>query len=242
MATSMNGWEGVIGIVLAAGRSIRMNPVDVPKGLLRVGGKYVLAHITDYWMRYCNRFLVVVSPEARPLYELALQNVAASIELVEQPKPMGIADALSFTESRIDGRFIAILGDCLCNGNFLIPPEMANGFGILSVMGGSQVIERSYTLHYGKERMNGLVEKPKAMQIAKKYCGLGYYFFSPSVFNYIRKTPPSALRSEVEITDVIDGMIKAGESVSPVLFKGRYINLTYPEDIKVAEQIMEVTV
>jgi dTDP-glucose pyrophosphorylase len=66
---------------------------------------------------------------------------------------------------------------------------------------------------------------------------MGVYFFDKRVFDYIRKTPPSALRSEVEITDVIQNMIDAGERIAPVWFKGKYINVTYPEDIRKAEEV-----
>ena len=50
--------------------------------------------------------------------------------------------------------------------------------------------------------------------------------------DYIDKTPPSNLRNEIEITDVIQNMIDNKEQIKPVFFKGNYLNVTFPEDLK----------
>lgn len=67
---------------------------------------------------------------------------------------------------------------------------------------------------------------------------MGTYFFDKRVFDYIGGTPPSILRGEVKITDVIQYMIAAGEEIAPVFFRGNYINITYPENLKKAEEIL----
>ena len=237
----MNEWRDVTGVVLAAGRSIRMEPVDVPKGLLRINGKYVLGHVTDYWAEYCKRFIVVVSPEAKPLYELALPSIPWGIELVEQLEPKGIADALMRVEGRVGERFIVILGDCLCRGEFAWPSDMANGFGIWETSNLDD-IKRSYTVTFGPGGVSGVIEKPKAEQITyhrKGICGMGFYFFNSAVFDYIRRTSTSPLRGEVEITDTIDNMIKHGEPFTAVPFKGDYINLTYAHDLQRAKEMLK---
>jgi len=67
---------------------------------------------------------------------------------------------------------------------------------------------------------------------------MGTYFFDKRIFDYIRKTPKSSLRNEIEITDTIQLMINSRERVSPFFFIGRYLNITYPEDIKEAEELL----
>ena len=52
-------------------------------------------------------------------------------------------------------------------------------------------------------------------------------------------TSPSKMRNEIEITDVMQKMIDSGEILKPVVLEGRYINITYPEDIKKAKKIIE---
>ena len=75
-----------------------------------------------------------------------------------------------------------------------------------------------------------VVEKP--IEITNNYCGMGYYFFKNNIFDYISLTSPSKLRNEIEITDVIQIMIDKGEKIKPVLFKGHYLNITYPENLR----------
>lgn len=233
----MQAWQNVTGVILSAGRSLRMTPVDVPKGLLRINGKYVLGHIVDYWAQYCGRFITVVSPEARPLFELACSGIPWPMEFIEQPRPWGIADALSRVEGKVGNRFIVILGDCLCWGEFAWPRfNMANGLGIWET-NNREDIERSYTVVFGSSGITGVIEKPKGDQVTSWICGMGFYFFSSAVFDYIHHTPPSPLRGEVEIIDVIDNMIKHGEPFVAVPFKGNYINLTYERDLERAKEM-----
>lgn len=71
-----------------------------------------------------------------------------------------------------------------------------------------------------------------------RFCGMGFYFFDRKVFDYIEKAVPSPLRNEIEITDVIQNMIDAGEKISPIFFKGDYLNITYTEDLKKAREIL----
>jgi len=59
------------------------------------------------------------------------------------------------------------------------------------------------------------------------------------VFDYIKITDPSELRNEIEITDVIQKMIKNGEKIKPLFLKGNYLNVTYPDDIEIAENIFK---
>ncbi|MEE9322964.1 MAG: hypothetical protein V3U72_00310, partial [Candidatus Aenigmarchaeota archaeon] len=51
-------------------------------------------------------------------------------------------------------------------------------------------------------------------------------------------TPPSKLRNEIEITDVMQKMIDSGITLKPVKLKGKYINVTYPEDLEKARRVL----
>ena len=54
----------------------------------------------------------------------------------------------------------------------------------------------------------------------------------------VKLTEPSKLRNEIEITDVIQNMIDGGEKIKPALFRGDYLNITYPEDLQKAESLL----
>ena len=68
---------------------------------------------------------------------------------------------------------------------------------------------------------------------------MGFYFFNKRVFDYIKLIKSSPLRGEVEITDTIQNMIDSGEKMTPVFFRGNYLNVTYPEDLVKAERLLK---
>jgi len=77
--------------------------------------------------------------------------------------------------------------------------------------------------------VTAVVEKPR--EIVNDLLGLGFYFFTDDIFDYIDRTPPSDLRGEVEITDVIALMVEDGVDVRALPFEGLYLNLNYPSDL-----------
>ena len=99
-------------------------------------------------------------------------------------------------------------------------------------------IKRNYSIEIKHENgsISKVVEKPK--KLINNLCGMGFYFFNDKIFNYIKDTTPSELRNEVEITDAIGNMIDGGEEVFPIYFYGEYLNITSPDDLKVAEKFL----
>ncbi|MCK4649382.1 hypothetical protein KAT51_07650, partial [bacterium] len=91
---------------------------------------------------------------------------------------------------------------------------------------------------YSIKIKNGLIcqVKEKPERVFNNLCGMGFYFFNKKIFDYSRLTKPSKLRNEIEITDVIQNMIDGGERISPVFFEGDYLNITFPQDLKKAEE------
>ncbi len=224
-------------VVLCAGRGKRMFPasVNTPKVLNTAGGYPILYHVVNYWRLYTQDFIFVVNYQKDSVIKF-VRDLPVNSVCVEQRELRGIADALTYAFPYIKDNFILVLGDCLCNGKFFFPKDMEQGVAIWKTED-SEAIKRSYSAELTVNRfLSSVVEKPK--YLPNKWCGLGYYFFNKQVFDYIRITPPSQLRGEVEITDVIQNMINAGEDISAVEYQGDYINATYPEDLKKVESIV----
>ncbi len=156
---------------------------------------------------------------------------------VFQDSQKGIADAILKVEPLIeDEKFVVALGDCIQVGEWVEPQGPTElGVGIWETSD-TRAIRSSYSVEIKDGYVSKVVEKPQ--ELVNNYCGMGTYFFDRRVFNYIRKTPKSSLRNEVEITDTIQLMVASGERISPVFFKGNYLNVTYPEDIARAEELL----
>ena len=97
-------------------------------------------------------------------------------------------------------------------------------------------IRRSYSVELDGDRLARVVEKPTVLP--NDLCGTGFYFFDQRAFRYIERVQPSAVRNEKEITDVLQLMIDAGETLSAARLHGGYVNINLPRDLDRAETIL----
>jgi NDP-sugar pyrophosphorylase family protein len=208
--------------------------LTMQKAMIPVAGKPILSHIVDYWSQVCEEFVFVVHHRKDDIIRY-VGTLDVPSRVVEIDALRGIADGLQQASGVVDDRFVVVLGDCLCRGTFSRPFGSTLGVGVLQ-NADLPDIRRSYSVELmpgDPSRICRVVEKPT--EFPNRLCGMGYYSFDRRVFDYIRATPPSALRNEIEITDTIQRMIDGGEEVGALLFDGHYMNVTYPEDLEAAE-------
>jgi dTDP-glucose pyrophosphorylase len=219
-------------VVLCAGKGSRLNEPELPKSMVLIKNKPILHYIIDYWKNFTENFIFVVGYKKEKIIEY-VKTLDIKYEFIEQKELKGIGYAVSLAENYVDKKFILVLGDCLCKGNFNFPEDMEQGIGVWKT-DNVEDIERSYSVEIENGKVVKVVEKPKI--IINNLCGMGFYFFDRTVFEYIKITPPSPIRNEIEITDVIQKMIDGGKIIKPVFFDGFYINITYRDDIFLAEK------
>lgn len=219
-------------VVLCAGKGERLGEPELPKSMVIIKNRPLLHYIIDYWKGFTDEFIFVVGYKKEKIIEY-VKNLDIKKMFIEQKELKGIGYAVSLVENYVDRKFIVVLGDCLCKGSFIFPEEMEQGIGVWKTKN-VEDIKRSYSVEIEENKVIRVVEKPK--NIVNDLCGMGFYFFDKIVFKYIKITPPSPLRNEIEITDVIQKMIDGGEIIKPVFFDGFYINITYKEDLSIAEK------
>lgn len=223
-------------VVLCAGSGSRVLPLSIEKAkvMIPIEDKPILQYVVNYWKQYSSDFIFVVNYKKEQVIEFA-KELPINTMFVEQKELHGIADALSYVEDYVGERFIVVLGDCLCKGNFIIANDMEQGVGVWKTAN-EEDIRQSYSIRIKNNLVTDVVEKPKI--IINSLCGMGFYFFNNSVFDYIKMTKPSPIRNEIEITDVIKNIINDGKKISPVMFEGDYLNVTYPQDLKRAQSLL----
>jgi len=218
-------------VVLCAGSGHRILPLsqNIPKVLIEYRGRPILDWVIDYWEAFTENFVFIVGYEKDKVIDFVNKR-GLNPEFIEQDNPKGIADAICRAKDYVGDDFIVVLGDCMCSGSFDFPAMFSQGVGVY-LTDNPDDIKKSYSVRIDEPSSIGeVVEKPQ--KLINNLCGMGYYFFNQKVFDFIKKGTPSKLRGEVEITDVIQGMINAGEKISPVFFKGLYINVNFPEDLR----------
>lgn len=226
-------------IVLAAGRGSRLLTLtdNDPKPMITIKEKPILDHVINYWKEYTDDFVFVVNYKKDKIIDYVKDFKVIKPKFIVQKKLKGIADALLAVESVAGDKFIVVLGDCICKGKFNFPSKMFHGVGIWETNNVND-IKNSYTVKLTGGLVSKVREKPK--KVYNNLCGLGFYFFDKNVFDYIRKTPPSKLRGEIELTDVIQNMIKGKEKISPVFFRGDYLNINTEDELNRAKKIISI--
>jgi dTDP-glucose pyrophosphorylase len=113
---------------------------------------------------------------------------------------------------------------------------MVQGVGVIPT-DNPEDIRSSYSVeHDERSLIQRVVEKPR--QLPNDLCGTGFYFFSHTVFEAIPRTPPSPLKGQVEITDVLQQMVDEGHPLYAARLEGRYLNITRPGDLARAQAIV----
>ncbi len=221
-------------VVLCGGRGSRLLPLSMThqKSMIKVNEKPVLQHIIDYWKDYTAKFIFVVKYKKEEIIDF-VKTLPIKAEFVEPNEIKGLADALSYVKDFVGERFFVVLGDCLCKGNFSFPDETRQGIGICET-DKDEEIARSYSVELDENALiRRVVEKPRV--IPNKLCGMGFYFFKRTIFDYINKTKGKT----DDLTTIIQHMIDNGEKVHAVRFNGRYLNITFPNDLERAREILK---
>jgi glucose-1-phosphate thymidylyltransferase len=123
----------------------------------------------------------------------------------------GIADALKLVEHFVDGDLICvILGDNIIEGNIRKAKQdyELQGRGAKILLKKVPDPQRFGVPELDGDRIVRIEEKPS--QPKSDYAVTGIYFYDNRVFDIIRTLRPSA-RGELEITDVNNAYIEAGE-------------------------------
>lgn len=221
-------------VVLCGGGGSRLLPLSLlkQKSMIEVNEKPILQHIIDYWKSYTNKFVFIVKYKKEDIINF-VKTLPIEAEFVEPNEIKGLADALSYVKDLVGERFFVVLGDCLCKGNFNFPDGIEQGIAVCET-DKDEEIARSYSVELGENTViRKVVEKPQI--IPNKMCGMGFYFFKRTIFEYINK----AKGKTDDLTTIVQHMIDNGEKVHAIRFNGRYLNITFPNDLERAEEILK---
>ena len=224
-------------VILAAGRGSRLLTLTDhnPKPMVSVVEKPILNHVINYWRQYTNDFIFVVNYKKEKIIDYVKKFKNIKSQFLIQKELNGLADALLTAEKAAGNKFIVVLGDCICKGDFYFPENMSQGVGVWETEN-KHDIRNSYIVKVASDKVHRVKEKPK--RVHGNLCGQGFYFFDKRIFGYMRKITQANPGRQVNLTDAIQSMIDGKEKISPVVFRGDYININTEDELHRAKSII----
>ena len=207
------------GIVLAGGSGTRLHPITrgVSKQMLPVYDKPMIYYPLSVLMLAGIRDVLVIStPQDLPSYQNLLDDgsdFGIDLSFAEQPSPDGLAQALTIGEHFIGGDPVClVLGDNIFFGY---------GFSaMLREAAARQVGATVFGYHVNDPQRFGVLDfdsNGKVISIEEKptdpksnFAVTGLYFYDNRAVEIAKSIRPSS-RGELEITDVNQAYLEAGE-------------------------------
>lgn len=238
-----------VGVIPAAGEGKRMGYLSqiLPKCLFPLYDKPIIHHIVENMKGVgIEQIYVIVNYQKDTVIEYFRQTqdeIGIGIDFIEQTRLSGIADAIMLTRGLIDEPFTVILGDdctiteSLENITRLFFEKDATVVEGIVREDNEDVLKLTCCLRLDEDkRIVEIVEKPAHPLSDLRGCGI--YVFRPEIFNYILKTPPSAMRNEVEITETI-ALVSKDRKAYGEFINGANININSYEDLLRAWVLVE---
>ncbi|MEW6076925.1 MAG: glycosyltransferase [Thermodesulfobacteriota bacterium] len=227
------------GVILAAGRGGRAYPSShcIPKALMEVAGRPIIDRTIDIMTRQLgvSRIIVVIGHCGDQIVShLSRRDFGVAFVFVEQKQINGTGHALLMTEPYVGvAPFVVMLGDEFyseTNHDILLESDMSACAGVLMFKEEKDrhKITANYTGEIRDRRVYALLEKP--VNPGTGLMGVGTYLLTAKVFDYIRRTHPSDLRNEIELTDALSEMARR-EIVMAAMLSGIYVNVNNMDDL-----------
>ena len=218
-------------VILAAGRGTRMGAFteEVPKPMLEVRGRPMLAHILD-GLRAAglSEFLFVTGYHAEKI-ESYFQG-ADGVKFIRQKRPDGTGSAaLLAREFAANQPFLLTYGDILCE-----PAEYVRAMNVAAdaVIAVKAVDDpwQGAAVYEEQGRITRIVEKPPKGTSTTRWNSAGFYVFRPVIFDYLAELKPSP-RGEYELTSALDAMLRDGLHLRISAIEGPWRDVGRPEDL-----------
>lgn len=217
----------VRGILLAGGTGSRLWPMTagVSKQLLPVYDKPLIYYpLSTLMLAGIREVLVITAPSELSRFQTLLgdgHQFGISIDFAVQAKPNGIAEALVIGAEFIgSSRVCLILGDNIFYGNGLRESLRAGLLLKQSVIYGYWVEDpREYAVVEIDPSGTPTAIREKPNEITSHLAVPGLYFYPPEIVQMARDLKPGP-RGELEITDLNENLLRAGDLHCEVLPRG----------------------
>lgn len=218
-------------VIMAGGLGRRLRPItaDVPKPMIEVGGKPILATILERFVAQGFRRITLAVNYKREMIEnyFGERFLDADLTYLREDRPMGTAGALGLVPDGEKLPLIVVNGDLLARINFHHLLKFHQERGAPATMG---VFEYKHTVPYGvvsiaDQYFDEIVEKP----VHRYFVNAGIYVLAPQTLKLVPKDAPLDMPTLFE-------RVKAGGQ-PPAVFPLReyWIDIGRMDDLRQAQ-------
>lgn len=201
--------------VAGEGRRLRPHTNTVPKPLLEVAGKPILAHILDPLLQLdIDEIIFVIGYLGNQIKEYVSENYSFRSSFVKQDRLLGLGYAVSLALNNLEeSDVLIILGDTIAECDLSLFTTKAD-----YVLGVKQVHDptRFGIADIRDGIVTKLVEKPKDPPGNLALIGLYYFKQIAMLKSELAKLVESDRKTsgEIQLTDALQGMIESGTKFS----------------------------
>ncbi|WP_101258531.1 glucose-1-phosphate thymidylyltransferase [Streptomyces barkulensis] len=224
-------------LVLSGGSGTRLRPFSysMPKQLIPIANKPVLAHVLDNIRALgVTEVGIVVGDRAAQISEVIGDGSSMGVRVtyIPQERPLGLAHCVALARPFLgDEDFVMYLGDnMLPEGIAPIAEEFTARRPDAQVVVHKVSDPRAFGVAEldADGRVERLVEKPSRPR--SDLALIGVYFFTPAIHRAVAAIEPSA-RGELEITDAIQLLVAEGRDVRASVYGGYWKDTGRVEDV-----------
>ncbi len=220
-------------VILCAGKGSRMRDIvkDIPKPLLVVGGKTLLAHKLDIVANISSSICIIISHMSEKIIDTVGDSwKGVPITYCLQKELNGTASALNEARDFIgDSSFLVLMGDDIYK-NEDIEKLTQNEWGMLVFDSDNPKNEGKIILDE-QGNLQNIIDDGKGKQSQNLVC-TGAYILQPEYFDW--QPELAAFSKEVGIPQTLQA--HAREKQIKVVVTKKWIKINTPEDLKLAEE------
>lgn len=225
-------------VILAGGKGTRMGnlTVDIPKPMIKIGGKPILQHQVENAKRYGFSDLIMLigyKEEIVREYFGSGEKFGVKIEYISEPKPLGTSGAVKQIESVINEPFIVLYGDTMMDinlANLVEYHQSKKGIATLVVHPNDHPYDSDLMDVDSTNRVKRIISKPHdPNQNYRNLVNAALYILAPEIFRYIEQGVFSDFGK-----DILPRVLANGEFITA------YNTTEYIKDVGTPERLEEV--
>jgi len=195
----------VKAVVMAGGEGTRLRPLtsNQPKPMVPIVGKPCIEHIVELLAEHGFDDMVVTlafMPQAIRSYFGAGEAHGVKIQYSVEESPAGTAGSVKLAEDALDGTFLVISGDALCDidlGALVRFHEEKGADVTIGLKSVDNPLEFGIVVTDVDERIERFLEKPSWGQVFTDTINTGIYVVEPSVLRHVPADRPFDFSKEL---------------------------------------------